>query len=82
MRLKRFSLEISVCLLGSVVIGLPLTELSTDDWNREANPMTKNSFGVWELTLPAKDGVPAIPHNTKVKAGFKHVSMWVALTVW
>jgi 1,4-alpha-glucan branching enzyme len=35
--------------------------------------MTKNSFGVWELTLPAKDGVPAIAHNTKIKAGSNYV---------
>ncbi|KAI9792284.1 MAG: alpha-1,4-glucan branching enzyme [Peltula sp. TS41687] len=38
-----------------------------NDWNREVTPMTKNHFGVWELTLPAKEGRPAIPHNTKVK---------------
>ncbi|MCJ1374564.1 alpha-1,4-glucan branching enzyme [Loxospora ochrophaea] len=36
-------------------------------WNRDALPMQKDSFGVWEVTLPAKDGQPAIPHNTKVK---------------
>jgi 1,4-alpha-glucan branching enzyme len=29
--------------------------------------MKKNDFGVWELTLPAKDGVPAIAHNSKIK---------------
>lgn len=38
-----------------------------NNWNREATPMKKNNFGVWELTLPARDGVPAIPHNTKLK---------------
>lgn len=36
-------------------------------WNREATSMARNEFGVWEVTLPAKDGQPAIPHNTKVK---------------
>ena len=36
-------------------------------WNREATPMTKNQFGVFELTLPAKDGVSAIPHDSKLK---------------
>ncbi|KAI0019819.1 carbohydrate-binding module family 48 [Xylariomycetidae sp. FL0641] len=36
-------------------------------WNRGAHPMTKNEFGVWEITLPAKDGQPAIPHNSKIK---------------
>ena len=29
--------------------------------------MKKNNFGVWELHLPARDGVPAIAHNTKLK---------------
>jgi 1,4-alpha-glucan branching enzyme len=29
--------------------------------------MKKNDFGVWELTLPAKNGVPAIAHNSKIK---------------
>lgn len=29
--------------------------------------MKKNHYGVWELHLPAKDGVPAIAHNTKLK---------------
>ncbi|KAI9854758.1 MAG: alpha-1,4-glucan branching enzyme [Trichoglossum hirsutum] len=38
-----------------------------NSWSREANPMKKNNFGVWEVTLPARDGEPIIPHNTKVK---------------
>jgi 1,4-alpha-glucan branching enzyme len=29
--------------------------------------MNKNSFGVFEITLPAKDGQAAIPHNSKIK---------------
>ena len=29
--------------------------------------MKRDSYGVWEVTVPAKDGQPAIPHNTKVK---------------
>ncbi|KZF20603.1 glycoside hydrolase family 13 protein [Xylona heveae TC161] len=36
-------------------------------WDRNATPLTKNDFGVWELTLPAKNGQPAIPHNSKLK---------------
>ncbi|TDL29811.1 glycoside hydrolase [Rickenella mellea] len=37
-------------------------------WNRESHPMTKNSFGVWEITLPpTSPGVPAIPHDSKIK---------------
>jgi len=38
-----------------------------NNWDRESHPMKKNEFGVWEITLPAKDGVPAIAHNTKLK---------------
>ncbi|KAL2423704.1 1,4-alpha-glucan-branching enzyme [Exophiala dermatitidis] len=38
-----------------------------NNWDRSATPMTKNPFGVWEVTLPPKDGVPAIPHDSKVK---------------
>ena len=38
-----------------------------NNWNREATPMKKNEYGVWELNLPATDGVPAISHNTKIK---------------
>ena len=35
--------------------------------------MKKSPFGVWEITLPAIHGKPAIPHNTKVKVsiGFR-----------
>ncbi|KAL8790852.1 MAG: hypothetical protein Q9195_006177 [Heterodermia aff. obscurata] len=36
-------------------------------WNREATPMTRGDFGVWEVTLHPKDGHPAISHNSKVK---------------
>jgi len=38
-----------------------------DGWNREATPMTRGEYGVWEVTLPAKDGQLAIPHNSKIK---------------
>lgn len=30
--------------------------------------MAKNSFGVWEVTVPAVNGSPAIPHDSKIKA--------------
>lgn len=36
-------------------------------WNRQSHPMKKSPYGVWEITLPPKDGKPAISHNTKVK---------------
>lgn len=29
--------------------------------------MKVDNFGVWEITLPANDGVPVIPHGSKVK---------------
>lgn len=38
-----------------------------DNWDTKANPMTKNDFGVWEITLPAREGIPVIPHDSKVK---------------
>ncbi|CAH0017559.1 unnamed protein product [Clonostachys rhizophaga] len=38
-----------------------------NEWNRGSHPMVKNKFGVFEITLPAKDGQPQIPHNSKVK---------------
>ncbi|RMZ91720.1 hypothetical protein DV736_g1042, partial [Chaetothyriales sp. CBS 134916] len=36
-------------------------------WDRNVTPMSRSAYGVWSVTLPAKDGVPAIPHNSKVK---------------
>ncbi|KAA8650383.1 1,4-alpha-glucan branching enzyme GLC3 [Aspergillus tanneri] len=38
-----------------------------NNWDVSTHQMTKNSFGVWEITLPAKDGSPLIPHNSKIK---------------
>lgn len=38
-----------------------------NNWDTKANPMTKNDFGVWEITLPAREGIPVIPHDSKVK---------------
>jgi 1,4-alpha-glucan branching enzyme len=60
-----------------------------NNWNREANPMKKGNFGVWELFLPAKDGVPAIAHNTKVKISMvipggeriERISPWITRVV-
>ena len=40
---------------------------AADDWHRDATPMKKNEFGVWEVGLPAADGRSAIPHDSKVK---------------
>ena len=41
--------------------------LRVDDWNRISHPMKKDNYGVWEVTVPAKDGVCAIPHDSKLK---------------
>jgi 1,4-alpha-glucan branching enzyme len=38
-----------------------------DGWNRDSHEMKKNQFGVFEITVPAKDGQPAIPHDSKIK---------------
>src|SRR2546430_16189691 len=56
-----------------------------NNWNREATPMKRDPFGVWEVFLPAKDGVPAIAHNTKAKISMiipggeriERVSPWI-----
>lgn len=29
--------------------------------------MTKNDFGVFEVTVPGKNGQPSIPHDSKIK---------------
>jgi hypothetical protein len=41
----------------------------TDGWNRDSHQMTKNHYGTFEITLPAINGQPAIPHDSKVKVG-------------
>uniref|UniRef100_A0A1D1Y9U8 1,4-alpha-glucan branching enzyme n=1 Tax=Anthurium amnicola TaxID=1678845 RepID=A0A1D1Y9U8_9ARAE len=38
-----------------------------NDWDRSKHPMKKDCFGVWEVYIPAKNDMPAIPHNTKLK---------------
>ncbi|KAI9671202.1 MAG: alpha-1,4-glucan branching enzyme [Caeruleum heppii] len=38
-----------------------------NEWNREATPMKRDSYGVWEVTLPARSGQCAISHGSKVK---------------
>jgi 1,4-alpha-glucan branching enzyme len=38
-----------------------------NNWDRDATPMTKNDFGVFEVTIPGKDGQAAIPHDSKIK---------------
>lgn len=38
-----------------------------NNWDRNAHPMAKNDFGVFEITISAQGGQPAIPHLSKVK---------------
>jgi len=38
-----------------------------NDWNKDSHPMSKDDFGCFEITLPAVNGQPAIPHNSKLK---------------
>lgn len=40
---------------------------TTGNWDVKACPMNKAEFGVWEVTVPANNGQPAIPHNSKIK---------------
>jgi 1,4-alpha-glucan branching enzyme len=36
-------------------------------WNRDANPLRRDHWGVWSLFLPDTDGRPALPHGAPVK---------------
>lgn len=74
------------------LVGLPLAQLCLnvmmlmywvlDRWDREVTPMQKNDFGVWEVNLPARDGQPVIPHNSKVKVSYSaEVTYNLPLTV-
>ncbi len=38
-----------------------------NDWDRDATPMAKNEFGVFEVVRPAVGGKPAIAHDSKIK---------------
>ncbi|KAL9249789.1 1,4-alpha-glucan-branching enzyme 1, chloroplastic/amyloplastic-like protein [Drosera capensis] len=54
----------SACLIGDF-----------NNWNPDANVMTRNEFGVWEIFLPNNaDGSPAIQHGSRVKIRMGTVS--------
>ncbi|KAH9455857.1 hypothetical protein MJO28_005893 [Puccinia striiformis f. sp. tritici] len=38
-----------------------------NNWDREANPMEKNQYGVWECRVPPVNSQPGIAHGSKVK---------------
>lgn len=43
-----------------------------NNWDKTANVMKQNEFGVWIVTVPASSpGVVAIPHDSKVKIALK-----------
>lgn len=55
-----------------------LTWNSQDNWDRNSHEMTKNNFGVFEITLPAVNGGAAIPHNSKIKVSAILLLRWIA----
>ncbi|KAL7170397.1 hypothetical protein ACSBR2_035296 [Camellia fascicularis] len=60
-----------------------------NNWNPNADIMTRNEFGVWEIFLPNNvDGSPPIPHGSKVKirmdtpSGIKDsIPAWIKFSV-
>ncbi|KAG9018996.1 alpha-1,4-glucan branching enzyme [Tulasnella sp. 427] len=39
-----------------------------NNWDRSSHQMERDQYGVWNITIPPKaPGVPAIPHDSKVK---------------
>ncbi|KAK2998713.1 hypothetical protein RJ639_023622 [Escallonia herrerae] len=60
-----------------------------NNWNPNADVMTRNEFGVWEVFLPNNaDGSPAIPHGSRVKirmdtpSGMKDsIPAWIKFSV-
>ncbi|CAA0837880.1 1-4-alpha-glucan-branching enzyme 2-2-chloroplastic/amyloplastic [Striga hermonthica] len=60
-----------------------------NNWNPNADVMTRDEFGVWEIFLPNNaDGSPAIPHGSRVKirmdtpSGIKDsIPAWIKFSV-
>ncbi|PNY07288.1 starch branching enzyme I [Trifolium pratense] len=60
-----------------------------NNWNPNADVMTRDDFGVWEIFLPNNaDGSPPIPHGSRVKihmdtpSGIKDsISAWIKFSV-
>lgn len=60
-----------------------------NNWNPNADVMTRNDFGIWEIFLPNNaDGSPAIPHGSRVKirmdtpSGLKDsIPAWIKFSV-
>ena len=76
MRRRHTSLESSVGSPVSLKNRQNADPKLPDQWDRQATPMMRNEYGVWEVTLHAKDGQPVIPHNTKVKVLDTSIDPW------
>ncbi|KHN97821.1 1,4-alpha-glucan branching enzyme [Metarhizium album ARSEF 1941] len=61
--------DFSASKLGGLLSAQPpkLLTYNSDNWDVNAHRMKKDDYGVFEITLPSRDGQPAIPHNSKVK---------------
>jgi hypothetical protein len=66
--LSDWRIQFVVALVFVTMLAKETNTKNTDGWNRGAHPMKKNDFGVWEIVVPAINGQPAIPHNSKIKA--------------
>ena len=49
---------------------------ATDGWNRDSHQMTKDPYGVFEITLQAQNGRPAIENDSKIKVGFGNLKLY------
>ena len=45
-----------------------------NNWNRDEFKVGKDDFGCFNITLPAVDGKPRIPHNTKYKISIEEAN--------
>jgi 1,4-alpha-glucan branching enzyme len=78
--LPRHSLSVNSVFLSFCRDSTGAALISADDWNRESHPMKKDPFGVFEVVVPAKDGQPAIPHNSKIKVSPSTLRLMLYLT--
>ncbi|KAJ6922746.1 hypothetical protein NC652_016408 [Populus alba x Populus x berolinensis] len=79
------------CLFSNLICLVMWAALIGDfnNWNPNADVMTRNEFGVWEVFLPNNaDGSPPIPHGSRVKirmdtpSGIKDsIPAWIKFSV-
>ncbi|RVW48024.1 1,4-alpha-glucan-branching enzyme 1, chloroplastic/amyloplastic [Vitis vinifera] len=54
-----------------------------NNWNPNADIMTQNEFGVWEIFLPNNaDGSPPILHGSRVKVPLYNIDYRISDVVW